>query len=656
MPKFDYHSAFSRNIGWLRPHEQDILRTKRIAIAGLGGVGGSHLLTLTRLGIGAFHVADLDFFELANFNRQAGAFLSRIGQDKVDVLTEMALDINPELDIRAFPSGIEKDNISTFLDGVDLYVDGLDYFAISIRRAVFAACAEKGIPAVTAAPLGMGAAVLSFLPGKMGFEEYFQLEGHPEQEQFIRFLLGLSPAMLQRSYLVHPEAVDFLNHKGPSTPMACEICAGMAASQALKILLNRGKVPAAPHGLQFDAFRNKMAHTWRPWGNRNPLQKIGLAIARKQLAKKNEAQPLPINSTTAASTIERILDLARWAPSGDNSQPWRFEILDDRHLVVHGFDTRDHCVYDLQGHASQISLGIMLETITIAASTHGLRTHFQRRPNLPDTTPTFDVTFSEDPELTPDPLATYVPLRTVQRRPMHTRPLTPLEKQQLEAAVGSHYQVQWFEGFTNRWRFAQLTFKNAGLRLTLPEAYPVHRDIIEWNAQYSEDKIPDQAVGSDPITTRLMRWTLQSWNRVAFMNRYLAGTLLPRIELDLIPGLACAAHFALLAKHQPGNIDDFVAAGRSMQRFWLTATKLGLHLQPEMTPLIFHEYVRNNVPFSQSSSMHQRARAVSQQLCEILQEEAADQAVFLGRIGSSPIPKARSIRLPLKKLMHNRQV
>ena len=59
--------------------------------------------------------------------------------------------------------------------------------------------------------------------------------------------------------------------------------------------------------------------------------------------------------TTAANGIlEQILDLARWAPSGDNTQPWRFERVDDLHVVVHGFDTRDHCVYDLTGHPSQM--------------------------------------------------------------------------------------------------------------------------------------------------------------------------------------------------------------------------------------------------------------------------------------------------------------
>jgi len=68
--EFNYEQAFSRNVGWVTRDEQHRLRGKRVAIAGLGGVGGSHLLTLTRLGIGAFHIADFDTFAIENFNRQ----------------------------------------------------------------------------------------------------------------------------------------------------------------------------------------------------------------------------------------------------------------------------------------------------------------------------------------------------------------------------------------------------------------------------------------------------------------------------------------------------------------------------------------------------------------------------------------------------------
>ena len=280
---FDYQTAFSRNMGWVTEAEQLLLSARRIAIAGLGGVGGSHLLSLARLGVGSFHVADMDIFELANFNRQVGATIPNLGRAKAEVLTEMAAAINPELDIKTFPEGVALNNLDEFLAGVDLYVDGLDFFALNIRQAVFAACADKGIPAITAAPLGMGVALLCFMPGKMTFEQYFRMTGLSENEQLLHFLLGLSPAMLQSAYLVDDSRVDLAAHKGPSTNMACELCAGVAATHALKVLLNRGKILAAPYGLHFDAYRNCLKTTWRPWGNANPIQKLGLFIARKRL-------------------------------------------------------------------------------------------------------------------------------------------------------------------------------------------------------------------------------------------------------------------------------------------------------------------------------------------------------------------------------------
>ena len=282
---FDYKEAFSRNIGWVTEEEQQLLRSKRVAIAGLGGVGGGHLLTLTRLGIGNFNISDLDHFEIGNFNRQAGAMMSTIGQPKSDVLARMARDINPDIDLNIFDCGINHENIDSFLDNVDLYVDSLDFFEIEVRRAIFAACAERGIPALTAAPIGMGVALLNFLPGAMTFEEYFRMDGKPLEEQLIRFMVGLTPAMLQLGYLVDDSKTDFRARKAPSTIMGCELCAGAAAANSLKILLGRGSVVRAPRGLHFDAYKNRLKKTWRPWGNRNPIQSILLRITRGVVLK-----------------------------------------------------------------------------------------------------------------------------------------------------------------------------------------------------------------------------------------------------------------------------------------------------------------------------------------------------------------------------------
>jgi molybdopterin/thiamine biosynthesis adenylyltransferase len=286
MTAFDYQTAFSRNIGWLTKAEQESLRNTRISIAGMGGVGGVHLLTLVRLGVGKFNISDFDTFDQVNFNRQIGAAMSTLGRAKVEVMAQQALDINPELDIRIFPEGVHEGNLDEFFEGADLYVDGLDYFVFEAREAVYRACERLKIPAVIAAPLGMGVALVNIMPGRMTFEEYFRFSGVSEDEKALRFLLGLSPAMLQRGYLVDRSTVDLAARRGPSTAMACQLCAGAAATEALKILLKRGKVLAAPHGYQFDAYRNKFIHTWRPGGNNNPIQRLGLAIARHQFRSK----------------------------------------------------------------------------------------------------------------------------------------------------------------------------------------------------------------------------------------------------------------------------------------------------------------------------------------------------------------------------------
>jgi molybdopterin/thiamine biosynthesis adenylyltransferase len=288
---FSYDQAFSRNIGWVTVQEQQRLKGKRVAIAGMGGVGGVHMLTLARLGIGAFHIADFDVFDIANFNRQIGANVSTLGKPKAEVLAGMARDINPELDIKIFASGVSKENLPEFLTGVDLYIDGLDFFAFTARQATFAACAEMAIPAITAAPLGMGAALLNFLPGKMTFEEYFGWGNLPDDDKALRFLIGLAPAGLHGPYLVDPSMINLTEHRGPSTVMGCQLCAGVAATEALKILLNRGSVRAAPHGVHFDAYRNKMVKTWRPGGHNNPLQRLAMKIVKKRMLERATRSP-----------------------------------------------------------------------------------------------------------------------------------------------------------------------------------------------------------------------------------------------------------------------------------------------------------------------------------------------------------------------------
>lgn len=239
-------------------------------------------------------------------------------------------------------------------------------------------------------------------------------------------------------------------------------------------------------------------------------------------------------------SIYKLIDVARWAPSGDNTQPWRFERISPTHFVIHGRDTRDHCVYDLDGRPSQLSLGALIESLHLAATGLGLSLDIRRRIDAPEPTPTFDVELASASAVMPHRLLTQIPKRAVDRRPYANFRLPEEHKCEVEASAGPGYRIVWYESLRERIQWAAYLWRNAGLRLRLPEAYATHRSIIEWNADSSVDRIPDRALGANALSLRSMRWALQSWKRVHFLNTWLGGTIAPRLELDLVPGYAAA--------------------------------------------------------------------------------------------------------------------
>ena len=352
-----------------------------------------------------------------------------------------------------------------------------------------------------------------------------------------------------------------------------------------------------------------------------------------------------------AETLHQLIHLARWAPSGDNTQPWRFRIAGDHHLRVHGHDTRDRVLYDYEGRASHIAHGALLETLRVAASGFGLATRWTVEADCEARSPVYDVRFSPDRDLPPDPLLPFIAQRVVQRRPMRTTGLSEKQRAAMQAAVGDGMTIQYFESLPERLRIAALLWRNAEIRLTCPEAFTVHREVIEWRARFSQERIPEQAVGVDPLTARLMEWVMQSWERVHFFNRYLFGTVVPRVELDLLPAVFCGAHLLLRPVKTPQALEDWLRLGIHLQRLWLTVTREGLHLQPELTPVIFRWYARADRPFSSDPALFTRAQHLSTAFEELARCGPQEPFFFFCRVGVSSPPASRSLRRDGEHLM-----
>lgn len=275
---------FSRNIGLISNANQIKLCKARVAVAGVGGVGGIHLLTLARLGIGKFTIADMDVYERANISRQFGAKHSTLGDYKTSVISKLLQDINPTIESKIFPKGVDLENIGEFLQGADFFVDGMDFFEVEIRRELFKKAREMGIYALTSAPLGFGSTLQVFSPQGMSFDDYFGIsEEMPYLEKLAAFASGLAPRPYHLKYL-DLSKVSLENKSGPAVAPACTLAASLVATCVVRLVAGE-PVRAVPYYTQIDLYRSKFRNGYLVWGGKNPLQKLKRHIILKKFKK-----------------------------------------------------------------------------------------------------------------------------------------------------------------------------------------------------------------------------------------------------------------------------------------------------------------------------------------------------------------------------------
>ncbi len=128
------------------------LASRRVGIAGAGGLGSNAAAALVRSGIGHLVVADFDTVTPENLNRQF-YFTDQTGRPKVDALRENLLRINPALDIHVFTERVTPVNAGSFFSGCDVVVEAFD---VAGEKEWFAAWMAQHLPHI---PLIMGSGI-----------------------------------------------------------------------------------------------------------------------------------------------------------------------------------------------------------------------------------------------------------------------------------------------------------------------------------------------------------------------------------------------------------------------------------------------------------------------------------------------------------------
>lgn len=236
---------FKRNLGVLTPEAQQLLRRSVVAIAGLGGLGGTTAEVLARLGIGHLRLADFDRYEVHNINRQIGATTSTIGELKTDVMAGRVRDINPSISVETLPDGVTAESASQFVEGADIVVDAVDFYQPEARAALHREARRAGRFVLLTPAAGFGALLLLFAPDGPRLEDIFgQPGGSQDVIAALRRMSGLELTYLPELFYESPVGPSpYVSTNSPANFVA----GALTATQALRTLMwlcRRGQADA----------------------------------------------------------------------------------------------------------------------------------------------------------------------------------------------------------------------------------------------------------------------------------------------------------------------------------------------------------------------------------------------------------------------------
>ncbi len=206
-------ARYERNYNTFVFSEQIELLSATVAVIGCGGLGGSIIEMLARLGIGTLIIVDGDKFNENNLNRQLISTEKKIGKNKAEAAAERITKINSSVKINSYPQFIDSTNIQQVIRGADLVIDALDN--IPARFVVEKACRDYKIPFIHGAVNGFNGQVSTIFPQDKGLEAIY----------------GPSQKYKQQNN----------NTRIPVPSVTPTMIASFQIAEAIKVLLNRGK-------------------------------------------------------------------------------------------------------------------------------------------------------------------------------------------------------------------------------------------------------------------------------------------------------------------------------------------------------------------------------------------------------------------------------
>lgn len=337
--------------------------------------------------------------------------------------------------------------------------------------------------------------------------------------------------------------------------------------------------------------------------------------------------------------IEKIIYYGTLAPSGDNSQPWRFEVKGDE-ISIFDLPEKDRSIYNFNGIAAYISHGALIENIVIASKNLGYQTQVSLLPILNSKNLVAQIKLSRLEKPEEENLFTYIEKRQTNRKNFETRNLTEEEKDVLKSSV---QETGFGEIRLNRNReeleeLANLLALNERLVFEVKQMHHFFFKHLNWTKKEDTEKNEGMYIKTLELN-RVQEIMFRVFKYWPILNLFNKIGLSKMIEKENAKIHAASGSIGIILVQRTGKMEDFIKIGQLLERVWLKATKLNLGFQL-ITGLSFLEERFNNHNFDYLNT--QQKNSVIKTNGKIYQIFGIDNNNFFlpFRIGYSEPPQA----------------
>jgi hypothetical protein len=351
--------------------------------------------------------------------------------------------------------------------------------------------------------------------------------------------------------------------------------------------------------------------------------------------------------------VQKIVEHAVEAPSGDNSQPWRFVWQEQTQtLHVYNLPENDNPIFNYLQRGSLIAHGALLENIELLAREEKLAARIELLPKGNEDTLVATLSFAEDPAISRDPLVNAIPQRCTNRKAYHTRALTDQEIRMLQsAAENTHDTTILFEQSDEAKKCLATAVSTAErIMLQYKTLHNYFFAMVRWSTQSEAVHKSGLFVKTmELLPPQLLIFRLYSfWPIAKIFNKLGLPTFIAK---ENAKAYQQASSFLAFISSDQGP-EHYILLGRTLQRVWLTATTLGLSVQPVAGVLFLNQRVSGGGGGELTNPQKTLVSGAAKTIAKIF-NAPPENIHMLIRIGECGEPSSRSKKMKPKIEIRN---